>query len=185
MLFRSAGGDESSANFQAHRQPFNYYARFAPGTADRARHLKDRDDLLAAIDQGTLPHVSFYKPSGRHNQHSGSSTIAAGDAEMHEIVTRLTASPQWPRMAIIVTYDEYGGYWDHMPPPSGPGWSDDFGPGTRIPAIVISPFAKRGYVDKTVYDTTSIQKFLNARFGLEPLPGLREKMGDLTAAFGF
>ncbi|MEO8103786.1 MAG: acid phosphatase [Betaproteobacteria bacterium] len=178
-------GDESSPNFQPHHQPFNYYARFAPGRADRATHLRDRKDLIAAARAGTLPQVSFYKPSGLHSQHSGSSTIAAGDAEIDEILTRLAASPQWPRMAIIVTYDEYGGYWDHMPPPSGPGWSDDFGPGTRIPAIIVSPLAKRGYVDRTVYDTTSIQKLLNVRFGLEPLPGLREKMGDLTGAFGF
>ena len=179
----NVSGDEGSTNFQPHHQPFNYYARFAPGTPDRARHLRDRDDFIRAIDQGTLPQVSFYKPSGRHSQHSGSSTIALGDAAMDEILTRLRASPQWGRMAIIVTYDEYGGYWDHLPPPAGPGWGDDFGPGTRIPAVIISPLAKRGYVDKTIYDTTSIQKFLNIRFGLEPLPGLREKVGDLTGAF--
>ena len=174
-----------SLNFQPHHQPFNYYVRFAPGTPERAEHLRDRTDFIEAIGKGTLPNVSFYKPSGLHNQHSGSSTIAAGDAEINELLTRLRESPQWSHMAIIVTYDEYGGYWDHLPPPSGPGWGDDFGPGTRIPALVISPFAKRGYVDKTVYDTTSIQKFLNVRYGLEPLPGLREKMGDLTAAFKF
>ena len=63
-------------------------------------------------------------------------------------------------MAVIVTYDENGGYWDHVPPPSGPGWGDRWGPGTRIPAIIVSPFAKRGYVDKTPYDTTSILKFI-------------------------
>lgn len=182
VINNSANG---AINFQAHHQPFNYYARFAPGMPDRARHLQDRNDFVIAIDKGTLPQVSFYKPAGRTSQHSGSSTIAAGDEEMHEIVARLRASPQWDRMAIIVTYDEYGGYWDHMPPPNGPGWSDDFGPGSRIPAVIISPFARRGYVDKTVYDTTSIQKFLNVRFGLEPLPGLREKMGDLTGAFQF
>ena len=147
--------------------------------------MRDRADLIAAARAGALPQVSFYKPSGRHSQHSGSSTIAAGDTEIDEILARLRASPQWPHMAIVVTYDEYGGYWDHVPPPSGPGWGDAFGPGTRIPAIIISPFAKRGYVDQTVYDTTSIQKLLNARFGLEPLPGLREKMGDLTGAFEF
>lgn len=182
MISYSANG---AINFQAHHQPFNYYARFAPGMPDRARHLRDRDDFIEAIDKGALPQVSFYKPAGRTSQHSGSSTIAAGDEEMHEIVARLRAGPQWDKMAIIVTYDEYGGYWDHVPPPSGPGWSNDFGPGSRIPAVIISPFARRGHVDKTVYDTTSIQKFLNVRFGLEPLPGLREKIGDLTGAFQF
>jgi acid phosphatase len=85
-------------------------------------------------------------------------------------------------MVVIVTYDENGGFWDHVPPPSGPGWSDRWGPGTRIPALIVSPFARRGYVDKTPYDTTSIIKFITRRFALEPLPGVREKAGDLTNA---
>jgi phospholipase C len=87
----------------------------------------------------------------------------------------------WDSTAIIVTYDENGGFWDHVAPPQG----DRFGPGTRVPAIVISPFAKRGYVDHTPYDTTSILKFITRRFDLEPLPGVRAAAGDLTDAFDF
>src|SRR6266853_1127504 len=90
---------------------------------------------------------------------------------------------QDPKAKRIVTYDENGGYWDHVPPPSGPGWGDRWGPGTRVPTIVVSPFARRGYVDKTPYDTTSVIKFITRRFGLEPLPGVRANMGDLTNAF--
>ena len=86
-------------------------------------------------------------------------------------------------MAVILTYDENGGYWDHLAPPSGPGWGDRWGPGTRVPAIVVSPYAKRGFVDKTPYDTTSVVKFITKRFDLEPLPGVRANAGDLTAAF--
>jgi acid phosphatase len=85
-------------------------------------------------------------------------------------------------MVVIITYDENGGFWDHVPPPTGPGWGDRWGPATRIPALIISPFAKRGYIDSTRYDTTSILKLITARFGLQPLPGVRERMGDLTAA---
>ena len=81
-------------------------------------------------------------------------------------------------MVVIVTYDENGGFWDHVPPPPGDRW----GPGTRIPAIIVSPFARRGYVDKTPYDTTSIIKLITRRFALESLPGVREKAGDLTDA---
>jgi acid phosphatase len=86
---------------------------------------------------------------------------------------------------VIITYDENGGFWDHVPPPAGPGSGDRWGPGTRIPTIIISPYAKRGYVDKTPYDTTSILKFITRRFGLEPLPGVRANAGDLTNAFDF
>jgi len=63
-----------------------------------------------------------------------------------------------------------------VPPPKGDRW----GPGTRIPAIVISPFAKHGYIDHTQYDTTSIIKLITRRFALEPLPGARPGAGDLT-----
>jgi phospholipase C len=102
--------------------------------------------------------------------------VAASDAGA---LTR--ASPLWATTAVIVTYDENGGFWDHVAPPAGDRW----GPGTRIPALIISPFARRGYIDHTQYDTTSIIKFITRRFGLQPLPGARAQMGDLTAAFDF
>ncbi|HEY3077484.1 MAG TPA: acid phosphatase [Burkholderiales bacterium] len=177
--------DKGSPIFQPHHQPFNYYARFAPGTADRARHLKDYEDLLADIDKGTLPQVVLYKPAGRVNEHPSYTDVASGDEHIHQLLTRLRASPQWSKMAVIVTYDENGGFWDHVPPPSGPGWADRWGPGTRIPTLIISPFARRGYVDKTPYDTTSILKLITRRFGLEPLPGVRPNAGDLSNAFEF
>jgi len=175
---RSAG----SPNFQPHHQPFNYFARFAPGTPDRAEHLKDGDDFVAAIDNGTLPHVSFYKPPGRLTQHPSYTDIKSGDIHIDGLLAKLEKSPQWPHMLVIVTYDENGGYWDHVAPPSGDGWGDRWGPATRIPAIVISPYAKRGFVDHTSYDTTSILKFITKRFGLEPLAGVRRNAGDLTNA---
>jgi phospholipase C len=92
-------------------------------------------------------------------------------------------------MLIIVTYDEFGGFWDHAAPPKG----DFFGPGTRIPAIIISPYAKKGTVDHTQYDTTSILRFITNKYGLPTLAGITLRdaslvnngypaMGDLTAA---
>ena len=166
-------------NFVAHHQPFNYFARFAPGTDDRARHLKDYTDLVAAIDEGTLPQVAFYKPQGSLNEHPGLRRRAVRRHAHRRSLAKIKASPLWASTAIIVTYDENGGFWDHVPPPKGDRW----GPGTRIPAIIVSPLAKKGYVDHTPYDTTSILKFITLRFGLEPLPGVRPGAGDLTAAF--
>ena len=171
--------------FQAHHQPFNYFARFAPGTRDRAMHLRDGEHFLRAIETGQLPQVTFYKPAGRHTEHPSYTDLASGDAHLDDVLHKLQKSPQWPRMVVIVTYDENGGFWDHMPPPSGPGWGDRWGPGTRIPAIIVSPFAKRGHVDKTPYDTTSVLKFITRRFDLEPLPGVRPLVGDLSAALEF
>jgi phospholipase C len=179
-----ARGAESPI-FLPHHQPFNYFARFAPGTPDRAEHLKDEDAFLAAIDQGTLPQVALFKPEGRYNEHPSYTDLESGDEHIDMILTRLKRSPQWAHTVVIVTYDENGGFWDHVPPPSGPGWGDRWGPGSRIPTIIVSPFAKRGYVDKTPYDTTSILKLITKRFGLEPLPGVRANAGDLTNAFDF
>ncbi len=176
---------QGTISFQPHHHPFNYFARFAPATADRERHLKDAEELVAGIDTGKLPQVSFYKPYGDLNQHPGYTDVLSGDEHTAALIERIRKSPLWSKVAIIVTYDENGGWWDHVPPPRGEGWGDRWGPGTRIPAIIVSPYAKRGHVDKTSYDTTSIIKFLTRRFGLEPLPGVRAKAGDLTNAFDF
>jgi acid phosphatase len=177
--------NNGTPNFQPHHQPFNYFSRFDPTTAagqyERMAHLKDYSDLLAAISKGKLPPVAFYKPQGSLNQHPGYTDVMSGDAHIAYVVSRLQQSPQWKHMAIIVTYDENGGFFDHVAPPKGDRW----GPGTRIPAIVISPYARKGYVDHTYYDTTSILKFITERFDLEPLPGVRANAGDLTNSFAF
>lgn len=168
--------------FQPHHQPFNYFARYAPGTAARARHLKDLDqDFWPALKAGALPQVVFIKPAGRYDEHAGYSSLTTADAELYEIVKALQASPQWDRMVIIITYDENGGFWDHVAPPSGDYW----GPGSRIPAVIVSPYARRGHVDHTQYDTTSILRFIALRFGVDEhrLPGIREGAGDIRGAF--
>lgn len=178
--------------FQPHHQPFNYYARFDPqrGAADRAQHLLDFDArFFADADAGALPHVVFYKPQGNLNQHAGYANLSDGDTHIAEVVERLRRSPQWSRMLIVITYDENGGFWDHVRVPKGDRW----GPGTRIPAIIISPLARAGTVDHTPYDTASVLRFITRRWKLEPLPGveLRDRslqangfapMGDLSAA---
>jgi len=183
--------DGASGSFQSHHQPFNYYTAFDPKAhaADRAAHLKDEDDLVAAAAAGTLPPVAFFKPIGQDSQHAGYASVAEGDAHIAGIVAKLQASPQWAHMLVVVTYDENGGQWDEVAPPKG----DLVGPGTRIPAIVISPFAKRGFVDHTPYDTGSIQRFIAHRWSLPPLAGIALRdaslqahglpaMGDLGAA---
>jgi acid phosphatase len=178
-------------DFQAHHQPFNFYARFDPDThADaRAAHLKDYDDLLADVAAGRLPPVTFYKPQGNFNQHAGYASVAEGDEHIAALVARLRAGPQWPHMVIVITYDEFGGAWDHVAPPQG----DLLGPGARIPALIVSPYARRGSVDHTQYDTESILRLITRRFGLNQLPGIKMRdrglaehgsppMGDLTHA---
>jgi len=180
-------------NFQFHHQPFNFFASMAPGSAERAKHLKDGGlagtEFIKAIDAGALEQVVFYKPQGNLNEHAGYADVLSGDAHIADVIGHLRKSPQWRNMVVIVTYDENGGFWDHVSPPKGDRW----GPGTRIPAIVISNFAKKHHVDHTVYDTTSILRLITKRFDLPVLPGIQARdekvkanggkaLGDLSGA---
>jgi acid phosphatase len=180
-----------SPDFQPHHQPFNFYARFDPKAhaEQRTAHMKDFRELVADAAAGHLPAVTFYKPQGNLNQHAGYASVAEGDAHIAGLVAKLRASPQWQHMVIVITYDEFGGAWDHVAPPHG----DPVGPGARIPALIISPFAKRGTVDHTQYDTESILRLITRRFDLQVLPGITRRdqglaahgappMGDLTNA---
>jgi acid phosphatase len=172
--------NNTTPNFQAHHQPFNYYAALSPIDHPdyRAAHLKDFDSaFLADAAAGKLPAVSFYKPQGNLNQHAGYANVTDGDAHIASVIAQLQKSPQWNNMLIVVTYDENGGFYDHAPVPKGDRW----GPGTRIPAIVISPFAKRGFVDHTQYDTASVLRFITHRFTLPTLPGLKLRDDSLIA----
>jgi acid phosphatase len=184
-------GPRSSPDFQPHHQPYNYYAKFDPATkaADRAAHMRDYNTMLGDITAGTLPPVAWYKPTGNLNQHPGYANVDDADNHIADLVAKLKAGPQWKHMVIVITYDEYGGQWDHVAPPKG----DLLGPGTRIPAIIISPYAKAGTVDHTQYDTASTIRLIARRYGLATLPGITTRdqalvtnggtaMGDLTPA---
>lgn len=187
-------------NFQHHHQPFNYFRQFAPGTKAREEHLRDgglgdspiSNRFIADAVAGKLPAVAFYKPQGNLNLHAGYSDIESGDAHVANVIEHLKKSPQWKDMVVVITFDENGGWWDHVAPPEGDRW----GPGSRIPAIVVSPHAKKGAVDHNFYDTTSILRFITRLHGLPQLEGLAARdaafkargargPGDLTAALSF
>lgn len=104
-----------------------------------------------------------------------------GQQHVADLVATVQKSPYWKDTAIVITYDENGGRWDHVAPPKGDKW----GPGTRVPMIVISPFAKQGFVDHTRYDTTSILKTIENRWGLAPLGSRDAQVNDLSNAFDF
>ena len=184
----------TAVDFQPHHHPFNYYAAFDPvtGVSNRSAHMADYNALVNDAAAGTLPAVAFYKPEGVNNQHPGYTNIANADTKIADLVTKLKASPQWKNMVVVITYDEFGGQWDHVAPPKG----DLLGPGTRIPAIIISPFAKAGTVDHTPYDTASVLRLITRVFNLPTLAGLTQRdnalktngaqpMGDLTNALSF
>lgn len=165
--------------FQFHHQPFAYFANYADNKPARKEHLKDEQDFSAALKNGTLPAVSFVKQLGADNEHPGYANESLGQQNVANLVKAVQDSPYWKDTAIVVTYDENGGRWDHVAPPGGDRW----GPGTRVPTIFISPFAKQGSVDHTSYDTTSILRTIEVRWGLKPLGTRDANVNDLRNAF--
>jgi len=193
-------GEGTKPNFQSHHQPLNYFKQFAPGTKARADHLRDgglgdspiSNKFIADVVAGKLPPVAFYKPQGNLNLHAGYSDLESGDAHFANVIEHLKKSPQWKNMVVVITFDENGGWWDPVAPPKGDRW----GPGTRIAALVVSPFAKKGAVDHNFYDTTSILRFITRLHGLPLLEGIASRNtafaargarppGDLTGALSF
>lgn len=196
--FKDSGGIPKIPNFQYHHQPFNYFKQQGPeNRAERDKRLRDgglgdessTNKFFADAEAGKLPAVTFYKPQGNLNMHAGYADVASGDRHIARALKVLQESPQWKNMVVVVTVDENGGWWDHVAPPKGDRW----GPGTRVPALVVSPFARKGTVDHTVYDTASILRLITRVFQLETLDGLKQRddamsargqkpMGDLTNA---
>jgi phospholipase C len=169
--------------FQFHHQPFAYYQRWGlDGSPNKAAHLQDEQKFLADLQGGTLPNVAFIKPLGVNNEHPGYADLATGQNHVQALVQAVKQSPYWKDSVIIITYDENGGRWDHVsPPPTTDGW----GPGHRVPTIVISPFARRRYVDHTKYETVSILKLIETRWNLQPLGSRDAAAGNLLNAFDF
>jgi phospholipase C len=159
--------------FQFHHQPFGYYANFAPynddGTINTTNlsqaHLQDEQNFFNDLSTGDLPAVSFIKPLGPDNEHPGYTNLIRGQQHVADIVHAIQNSADWAHTAIIITYDENGGRYDHVSAPMRDQWGD----GVRVPAIVVSPYAKKGYVDHTQHDTLSILKTIEQRYDLQPL----------------
>lgn len=178
--------------FQFHHQAFNFYAAYAPGTDARTAHLRDEEEFLqlarSSTDSCNLKPVSFVKPVGAENEHPGYASESKGSDHLVELLRAVDESRCAKDTLVIVTYDEFGGTWDHVTPPGQngkPGVHDLHGPGTRIPALIISPFLRGEFVvDHTQYDTTSILATIERRFGLAPLTSRDAAVNDFSNVFG-
>ena len=177
--------------FQFHHQPFNYYAAYAPGTPARAAHLKDEASFTDALNgsgkECQLNSVSFVKPVGLENEHPGYTSESRGSDHLVNLLSAINGSACGKDTMVVVTYDEFGGQWDHVAPPGQGGTAgphDLWGPGTRIPALILSPRLKGDFVvDHTQYDTTSILATIEHRYGLAPLSSRDAAVNDLSNVF--
>jgi len=144
----------------------SYSTKIMGDPAQRAAHIKDATDFFAAVDNSTLPSVSFVKPDGLIDGHPASSKINLFEGMVENIVDHLKANPElFESTALIITFDEGGGYYDsgYIQP------LDFFGDGPRIPLIVVSPFTRGGHINHTYTDHVSILKFIERNWHLKPL----------------
>ena len=165
------------------------------------------DDFTSDIRRDALPKVSWLLASLADSEHPGFSSAAAGEQVLAQVVHALLSNPKvWRKTALLVTWDENGGFFDHVAPPVAPrgtpgewvtasplpaaagGIRGPIGLGFRVPMLVISPFTRGGLVYSGVVDHTSALRFIETRFGVE-VPNLsawrRRVTGDLTGAFNF
>jgi phospholipase C len=155
-------------------------------------------DFVADAASGSLPDVSFVEPrflgeeSGLSNDDHPFADIRYGQAFMNFVYNTLRTSPVWPRTLFVINYDEWGGFFDHVPPPTAPippadqaAGNQDGLLGFRTPAIVISPFAPRENVSSLVLDHTSILAAIEWRFGLEPLTVRDATANNLVSVLDF
>ncbi len=137
------------------------------------------DEFFSDLENGTLPEVAYMVPSGASEHPPGS--IQAGERFVRSIITALMRSSVWDSSAFMWTYDDWGGWYDHVPPPQ----VDEWGYGFRAPALLVSAYAKQGYIDSTELDFTSMLKFIELNWGLEPLAERDRQANSLDAAFDF
>jgi phospholipase C len=145
--------------------------------------------FFSALADGSLPSVSFIDGTGRYDEHPPNDIQVAEDW-VRSVYLAVTSSPLWPSTAFIFTYDEGGGFFDHVPPPEAcpptPELALDFSQlGVRLPAVVISPYSKPGYVSHEVHHSTSITRFVEMLFDLPALTGRDANADALLDMFDF
>jgi phospholipase C len=143
-----------------------------------------------------LPHVAYVDPnytltdegpnSGLGNDDHPHSDVRAGESFLSQVYNAVTKSPAWPHTLLVITFDEWGGFFDHVPPGTAPDVDPAYQQrGFRVPTVLVSPFARRAHVDHGVYDHTSILKLIEWRFGLAPLSVRDGAANNLANALDF
>lgn len=176
VTYRNPGnGDRSSQIIWV--PPLNY-ARFLDDPALHD-HIVPMEQYYADLADGDLPAVSYLVPAGASEHPPGS--IQAGTRFVRTLVNALMASDSWDSSAFMWTYDDWGGWYDHVRPPS----VDAYGYGFRAPALLVSPYARPGHVDHTTIDFTSQLAFIEHNWGVAPLAARDAAAQDITSAFDF
>ncbi len=176
VTYRTPGdGDRAS---QIIWVPLLNYNRFIDDP-EFSKHIVPLDEYFSDLRNGTLPAVSYVVPAGASEHPPGS--IQSGMRFVRTMVNSLKMSSSWDTSAFMWTYDDWGGWYDHVPPPD----VDEYGYGCRAPALLVSPYARQGFVDSTTIDFTSQLKFIESNWQVAPLAARDAAANNITTAFDF
>jgi phospholipase C len=142
-------------------------------------HIQDLGQYYRDAQAGTLPAVAFIAPAGSSEHPPG--RIQAGQTFVRTILTEMMRSPEWPTSAFMWSYDDWGGWYDHVKPPQ----IDAAGYGFRVPTLLVSPYARKGFVDHVTMDYTSALKFIEENWGVAPLADRDRRANSIASAFDF
>lgn len=143
------------------------------------QHVKPTGQFVDDALNGRLPHVSWVVVGNGSEHPPGSSCV--GENWTVRQLNAVMQGPDWNSTAVFITWDDFGGFYDHVPPPS----VDNFGFGPRVPLIIVSPYAKSGYISHTVYEFSSLLRFVETRWNLDPLTDRDAAANDLFDSFDF
>jgi phospholipase C len=159
-------------NYIPQENAFQYFT-----STEYSSNLQDvgLPSFKATLTNGTLPSVSFVTPPPNVDEHPGSGKMADGIEWVDDFVRDVKNSSYWQSTAIVMLYDESGGWYDHVSPPQLP---NSFGLGARVPVIVISPYAKAGYISDQPMDYVSILRFIQWNWNLGMLPAADQQVRE-------
>jgi phospholipase C len=144
------------------------------------QHVVPFANFIQDAQNGTLPAVSWLVVNANESEHPPAS-VCAGENWTVQQVNAVMQGPEWNRTVIFVTWDDFGGFYDHVPPPK----VDNFGFGPRVPMLILSPWVRPGFINHTTLEFSSVLKFIEERFDLDPLTARDEQANDLIDAFDF
>jgi phospholipase C len=168
------------------------------GAGRSANFVKGVQHFIDDAAAGRLPGFSFVNPDYESVSEENPQDVQFGDGFLAKVTAAVTSSPKWDRTVLFITYDEHGGYYDHVPPPAAikpdgippllkpgdvPGAFDRYG--FRVPLIVVSPWARKNYVSNVVQDHTSITRFIERKWNLGAMTFRDANAADMTNYFNF
>lgn len=175
--------DAAGVSWNVYTDTPSWYESFSyvKGSATAKARFRKATAFTSDVSAGALAQVSWIIGAPGGDEHPPQDIQTGEESVADDVVNAVGASPYWPSAAMFVTWDDYGGFFDHVAPPQ----VDRYGYGFRVPCLVISPFAKAGFIDGATNDHTSILKFVETRYGLAPLSTRDAAANDLLEAFDF